>query len=69
MEVVHKFWSDGILTLGMTKGVIRLIPKLGELLFLKNWRPITLMNLLYKITSKLLANRLKQFMGFLVDEE
>lgn len=69
LEVIQMFWRDGILTSNMIKGVIRLIPKSGELSFLKNWRPITLMNLLYKIISKILANRLKQYLSFLVDEE
>lgn len=69
VEVILKFWGDGILTLGTTKGVIRLIPKLGELLFLRNWRAITLMNLLYKIISKLLTIRLKLVLGLLVDDE
>lgn len=48
-----------MLTLGTIRGVIHLIPKVAELIWLKNWRPITMMNLLYKITGKLLANRLK----------
>lgn len=58
-EVFQHFWSDGVLTPGAIKGVIHLIPKLGELFLLHNWRPITLMTLLYKIISKLLANRMK----------
>ena len=45
----------------MTLGVITLIYKnKGELDNLKNWRPITLCNLDYKILTKILTNRLKQ---------
>lgn len=69
MEVIQTFWLDGILTPRMIKGVIRLIPKEGELFFLWNWRPITLMNVLYKIINKILAKSLKLYLGFLVDEE
>lgn len=31
LEVICAFWSDGILTVGATRGVICLIPKFGEL--------------------------------------
>ena len=45
----------------MTLGVITLIYKnKGEFDNLKNWRPITLCNLDYKILTKILTNRLKQ---------
>lgn len=67
VEVIQSFWNDGILTLNTLRGVIRLIPKKGDLTKLNNWRPITLMSLLYKIVSKILANRLKQYMSKLVD--
>ena len=42
------------------KGVITLIPKKEkDPLLLKNWRPITLLNVDYKIITKMIANRLK----------
>lgn len=68
-EVVKAFWADGVLTTIDARGVIRLIPKLGELELLKNWRPITMLSLIYKILSKILATHLKPFMQFLVDLE
>lgn len=46
VEVIHAFWSNGRLTPRTIKGVIHLIPKVGEPMFLRNWRPITLMTLL-----------------------
>lgn len=42
------------------RGVITLLPKEGDKTQLKNWRPITLLNLDYKIFAKILANRLKR---------
>ena len=50
-------------------GLIKLIPKPGKnLLELKNWRPITLLNVDYKIISKTLANRFKLVIQNIVHE-
>lgn len=69
LSLVQEFWWDGILTLVAARGVIRLLPKSGALEFLNNWRPITLLTLIYKILSKILANRIKPFMDLLVDSQ
>jgi len=42
---------------------IALIPKGSSQVSMKNWRPIALCNVLYKIISKVLANRLKQVLS------
>lgn len=55
VDVVLAFWHDGILTPSSLWGVIKLIPKGGDGKFLKNWRPIMMLNLIYKIISKLLT--------------
>jgi exonuclease III len=39
---------------------IRLIPKKGDISRIKNWRPISLLNVCYKICSKAINNRLKK---------
>ena len=42
------------------KAIIKLIPKKdAEPYFIKNWRPLTLLNCDYKIAAKSIANRLK----------
>lgn len=69
LELVQAFWKDGVLTISAVRGVLCLIPKGGDLDFLRNWRPITMLNLVYKIISKLLANRLKPLMGLLIDSQ
>ena len=39
---------------------IKLIPKKGNCSMIKNWRPISLLSNVYKIFSKVFANRLKR---------
>lgn len=54
----------------MTEGLITLIYKeKGDIADLKNWRPITLMNVDYKILMKILADRIKPVMHKLVSPE
>ena len=51
-------------------GVLTLIPKKEKnRLFLKNWRPLTLLNTDYKIIAKTLSNRLIKILPFIIDED
>ena len=51
--------TNGSLSITQKRGVISLLPKKNDLLLLKNWRPLTLLNVDYKILAKLIATRLK----------
>ena len=56
-------------TLGWSarKGVLSLTPKKGkDPQEIKNWRPITLLNMDYKILSKILAQRLQKVLPYIV---
>jgi hypothetical protein len=64
--VVHSFWKTRKLTRQMIAAMIKLSPKGGERQFIKNWRPISLLNVPYKVSAKLLSNRLKLFLPKLV---
>ena len=65
-EGLHK----GQLTTSQRQSVIRLIEKQGkDRLFLKNWRPISLLNVDTKILAKALADRLKKVLNKLIDIE
>lgn len=50
--------SKGTLGKEINQGLIKLIPKEGDKTLVKNWRPITLLNVSYKILAKVVANRL-----------
>ena len=52
------------------QGIITCLPK-GEKskLYLKNWRPITLLNVVYKLTSSCIAERIKKVLDFLISND
>ena len=53
-------YDSGMLSITQRRGIIKLIPKKdSESYFLKNWRPLTLLNCDYKIAAKAIANRIK----------
>ena len=57
---VNEGFDKGYLSISQRQGIIVCIPKDGKpKKFIKNWRPITLLNVAYKIASACIANRLK----------
>jgi len=53
-------FASGSLSVEQRRGVITVIPKRDkDVRYLKNWRPISLLNTDYKILTKVLANRLQ----------
>ena len=68
--VLNIAFMRGTLPRSMTQGLITLLYKeKGDAALLKNWRPVTLMNVDYKILTKVLTNRLKPHMDKLVSIE
>ena len=60
---------NGNLSYTQKLGVITLIPKGNkERHFLRNWRPISLLNVFYKIASSCIANRIKKTLSILIHE-
>jgi hypothetical protein len=58
------------LSVEQRRSIITLIPKKSKnRLFLKNWRPISLLNTDYKILTKVLSNRLSSVLPDIVDED
>ena len=51
-------------------GVITLLPKEGkDPLFVKNYRPISLLNVDYKLIAKVMSNRLKKIINSLINPD
>ena len=68
IEVYEDIFRAGNLTRVMKSGVITLIYKQrGDKTLLKNWRPISLLNVDYKIISRCFANRLKKVIGSVIN--
>ena len=64
---VYQFAADnGSLGDKINQGLIKLLPKDGDKLQVKNWRPITLLNISYKVIAKLLANRIAKVLDSII---
>ena len=60
-EVIKECIKDGEFHTSARRGVISLLEKIGkETIFLKHWRPLTLLNVDNKIYTKALAMRLQK---------
>ncbi|KAL3691489.1 hypothetical protein R1sor_005140 [Riccia sorocarpa] len=69
INMVQLFWRKRRLLPRDNKGVIKLIPKEGDLMLLKSWRPISLLTTTYKIIARIIAQRLKPMLPGIVDSQ
>ena len=69
-QMLQQSIKQGKLCQSAIRGVITLIPKKDrDPLLLKNWRPITLLNTDYKILAKILADRLKTVLNYIISQD
>lgn len=62
--------TNGSLSVTQKQGVLSIIPKGNKPReYIKNWRPITLLNISYKILSAVLANRIKTVLPYIIHED
>ena len=59
-------FQNGTLSISQRQGIIFLIPKKKNTKFLKNWRPVSLLNVDYKIATKTIALRLEKILTNLI---
>ena len=85
VEFFEYFWTDlkffilrsinygyhtGSVSLTQKQGVIICLPKPNKSRhYLKNWRPISLLNVVYKLASSVISNRLKTVLDKLINQD
>ena len=68
-EMLNNIYLANSLSESQKEGVIKLLYKKGNTKELKNWRPISLLNIDYKILTKILANRVKEVLPKIIDQD
>ncbi len=64
------FDTGDMMSITQKHGIISPLPKKGkDFLFLKNWRPISLLNLVYKLAAKCIATRIKANLSKLINSD
>jgi hypothetical protein len=66
INAVKDFFSSRIMPAGINDIAIVLIPKSNEAANLKDYRPISLCNVVYKVISKCIANRLSPILDEII---
>ena len=70
IEMMNEVYREGILSPSMRTGVLNLIPKGNkDTRYLKNLRPISLLNSDYKIIEKMIANRMIPALQEIIHED
>lgn len=60
--VIQSVFRYGFLPKGVNSTILALVPKKTDSMEIKDFRPIACCNVLYKVVSKILANRLKEIL-------
>ena len=69
LRSINYGFSIGELSLTQKQGIISILPKGDKPReYLKNWRPISLLNVSYKIASSCIANRIKKVLDYLIHD-
>jgi hypothetical protein len=69
VKCLNESLDNGKLSVSQRQGLIICIPKEGKAKhFLKNWHPITLLNVDLKIASAYIANRIKPILRNIISE-
>ena len=69
VDALNFCFNRGLLTESMRLAIISLLYKKGDVELLKNWRPISLLNVDYKIGSKAFASRLQLILPSILNSD
>ena len=70
LKSINFAYKHGLLSITQTQGIITCLPKPNKARnILKNWRPISLLNVIYKLMSSAIANRLKTVLNKLINQD
>ena len=70
LRSINYGYENGSLSVTKKQGVITCLPKQDkDRNYLKNWRPISLLNVVYKLASSAIANRMKTVLDSLIHED
>nr|GEU93940.1 RNA-directed DNA polymerase, eukaryota [Tanacetum cinerariifolium] len=67
-EAVEYFFEIGLFSKGFNSSFVALIPKVADAKFVNDFRPISLIGSVYKVVTKILANRLALVIADLVSD-
>ena len=69
LGVFNESFEQQFLPRSCRRAVLTLLPKKGDLQEIKNWRPVSLLCVDYKMLSKALANRLKRVIEYIIHRD
>ena len=69
VNVLNSCYLSGVMSLTQRRGLISLIFKKGDRLDPRNWRPITLLNVDYKLAARVIAGRLLKVIHLIVAKD
>lgn len=70
LKSLNYAYNSGSLSITQRQGIITCLPKPNKSPFyLKNWRPISLLNVVYKLASTVIASRLKTVLQKIIHED
>ena len=68
IEAVLSCLTSGVIPLSINRTFITLIPKVKSPSKVSEFRPISLCNIIYKLVSKVIANKLKGVLPLIISE-
>ncbi|RUA04563.1 MAG: hypothetical protein DSY43_06055, partial [Gammaproteobacteria bacterium] len=70
LRAINEAYTEGKFSITQRRGVITCLPKPNkDRRYLSNWRPITLLTVIYKMASGCIANRLRQVLDTIISDD